>query len=344
MVVFTKTLLIMLVLFAFMIPGYALKKLKLLGSNTSLVLSNILLYVCQPALFINAFCVFSQDDWQFFREIEPAKLVANFSIVIVISLFAFFAVFGLCKLVFIKSKDKDTANVYTFLAMFANSGFMGVPFVEMFTDGNSLAVMYLMVFNIVFNVLCWTLGVALISKERKNISFKRVILNPSIIATVVSLLLFFIPQINLFMIPQLQDLQLIPKYLSQMSAPLSMMIVGVRLADMSIGELFADKGNYLSATLRLIVAPLLTLAIGLVTYLVITSLGGTFASDEQYLILAPIIAMSMAPASIVVALSERFGGNTQKATSSFVFSSILSIIIVPLLMLLVTTVLGCVVN
>ena len=72
---------------------------------------------------------------------------------------------ALCKLIFIKSKDKSKTNVYSFIAVFSNCGFFGIPFVEMFTDGNPLATMYVMVFNVVFTILCWTVGVVLITLE-----------------------------------------------------------------------------------------------------------------------------------------------------------------------------------
>ena len=52
--IFLKVLLIMAVMFAFMVPGFALKKLKLFGEGTTFALSNLLLYVCQPALAIKA--------------------------------------------------------------------------------------------------------------------------------------------------------------------------------------------------------------------------------------------------------------------------------------------------
>ena len=60
--IYLKVLLIMVVFSAFAVPGFALKKLKMIGEGGTLTLSNILLYVCQPALAIKAICVFSKED------------------------------------------------------------------------------------------------------------------------------------------------------------------------------------------------------------------------------------------------------------------------------------------
>ena len=55
--IITKVCLIMLVLFAFAIPGFALKKTKLVSGESLLSLANILLYVCQPMLSVKAFAI-----------------------------------------------------------------------------------------------------------------------------------------------------------------------------------------------------------------------------------------------------------------------------------------------
>ena len=63
--IYLKVLLIMTVFVAFALPGFALRKLKMIGDGGTLTLSNLLLYVCQPALAIKAFCVFSKEDFRY---------------------------------------------------------------------------------------------------------------------------------------------------------------------------------------------------------------------------------------------------------------------------------------
>ncbi len=332
--VFLKTITIMAVFSAFAVPGFILKKCKMIGDGGMLSLSNVLLYVCQPALAIKAFCVFDADDWQIIQSIETPLLLKNFGIAAAISVLAIGLVFGLCKLVFIKSKDRRAADVYSFIAVFSNCGFFGIPFVEMFTDGNPLAVMYIMVFNVFFNLLVWTLGVYLLTGNLKEIRVKKLVLNPAVFANFVALLLFFVPQINIFMMDGVKEFRIFPQYLAYMTAPLSMIIVGVRLAETPVKELFCIKGVYVAGALRLIAAPLVTLAICLPFRLLIS--GET--PFEEYVCLAPIIAMAMSPAASVVAMAERFDGDKKTATSAFVTNTLLSIVTIPLLMTFVTAV------
>ena len=128
--IYLKVLLIMAVLFAFMIPGFALKKLKMMGEGATLTLSNLLLYVCQPALAIKAFCVFTKEDWETVSAVNKLDLLANFGLVAAISAIGILLMFALCKLIFLKSKNKKVTNVYSFVAVFSNSGFLGIPFLR----------------------------------------------------------------------------------------------------------------------------------------------------------------------------------------------------------------------
>ncbi len=333
--VYLKTLIIMTVLIAFTVPGFLLRKLKLLNEKSSSTISNILLYVCQPALAIDAFCVYSQEDWQVIQNISKVVLFGNFGIIIAISMLSMLIIFLICKLVFLKSKEKNTSNIYTFIAIFSNCGFLGVPFVKMFTGSNPLAVMYIMVFNIIFIITSWTLGVTLITGNIHEIRLKKIICNPSIIAVVIAIIMFFIPQINIFMIDGVKDLQIFPQYLSYMNAPLSMMIVGIRLAELSPTQIFCKIGVYISGFLRLIIAPLITFSVALIFYLILKNTKGSLSIGEEYIILSPVIAMAMSPAASVVAMAERFNGDKDTATAAFVTNTLLSIITIPIIISIV---------
>lgn len=325
--VFVKVLLIMAVLLAFIIPGFLLKKFNFLDEKASVSLSNILLFVCQPALMIDAFCVFSTDNWQRISSIGTTKLLSNFGIVAMISLLAMLAVFAFSKLIFIKSKNSNK-NIYTFIAIFSNCGFLGIPFVKMFTDGDPLAVMYVAVFNVIFVVLLWTLGVVLITGDAHEIKIKKIVCNPSIICTFIALLLFFVPQSNVFMIDELKDLQILPQYLSYMNAPLSMIIVGIRLASIRPKTLFCSGEIYVASLLRLFVAPLVTFGVALLAFLCfgqdVMDMGG------EYVFLAPVVAMAMSPAASIVAISERYGADTNQATAAFLNGTLISVVVIPL--------------
>ncbi len=333
--IYFKVLLIMGVLFAFALPGFALKKLNLLGERAAFTLSNILLYVCQPALAISSFCALSREQWARISDLPPLQLLKNFGVVAAIAFFAMILTYGLCKLIFLKSVNRKKTDVYSFIAVFSNCGFLGVPFTEMLTDGDPLAVMYVMVFNIVFTFLCWTLGVVLITGSFKEIRLKKLICNPAIISNFIAMLLFFVPQINFFMFERLTDLQIFPRYLSHMTAPLSMIIVGIRLAECKPKELFCKGGIYLAGALRLIVAPFVALGVSVAFfYMAGSAVSGDFA------FIAPVIAMAMSPAASVVAMAERFDGDKKTAADAFITNTVLSVPVIPLTVSAVVAIFG----
>lgn len=326
---YLKTLIIMLVLSAFIVPGFILRKIKMLSADSTESLSAILLYVCQPMLIINSLCVFDKEQWAVISAMSKVDLLGDFAIVMAVSTVAFLLLFGICKLIFIKYQNKTAAGVYSFITLFSNCGFIGVPFIEMFSDHDPLASVYVMVFNIVFCVFSWTVGVYFITGNRKEISFKKVILNPTIVASVIALLLFFVPEINFFMFEEVEEIQVFPKYLAYTTTPISMLIVGIRIADMSVRDIFAKPAAYFSGALRLLLAPAVTLCVALAFFAVVKAIDPA-AVARDYAFLAPIISMAMSPAASVVAMSTRFKGDTALAATTFVTATLISIIVIPL--------------
>ncbi|MGN0822326.1 MAG: AEC family transporter [Candidatus Gallimonas sp.] len=323
--IIVKVLIIMLVLIAFAIPGFLLRKANLVRPESMLSLVNILLYLCQPMLTIKAFAV------------DPlpcsGAVLLNFLYVLLLSLAAILLTFGAAKLVFSfmkKPEERKARDVLVFIGTFSNCAFVGIPFVDMFTDGNREAMMYVIVFTAAFNLLLWTLGAYLITQDRSQISLKKAFLNPCTIGTAAGLLLFCVPQINIFNMPAVSELQQIVVYTGNMTAPLSMMIVGIRLAEISPRKLFCDGRIYLASAVRL------ALSFGL-TYLMILPfrLTGLFA-ENPYVLLAPVIAMAMPPAASVVAFAEKFDGEKDLAAAAYTTGTLLSVATLPFALLLIS--------
>ena len=323
--IIVKVLLIMLVLFAFAVPGFILKKTNLVKADSLYSISNILLCFAQPMLIIQAFAV---------DPIAPSgETLLNFLWVFLFSVAAIFLTFFAAKLCFLFMKgdeQRQKRDILVFIGTFSNCAFVGIPFVEMFTGGDSEAMMYVTVFTVAFNLLLWTLGAYLITQDKKQISVKKAILNPCTIASIVGFVLFLVPQINIFNMDAVKELQQIVIYGGGMTAPLSMMVVGVRIAELSPKQLFCDKFIYLSAFVRLILSAALT-------YLLILpfKLTGVFA-DTPYVLLAPVIAMAMPPAASVVAFAEKLDGDRVFSAAAFSTGTILSIITLPVAMLLIS--------
>ena len=320
-----KVLLIMLVLFAFAVPGFILRKTGLVKSDSLYSISNILLCFAQPMLIIQAFAV---------DPIAPTgETLLNFLWVFLFSVAAILLTFGASKLVFLFMKGEEQRrrrDLLVFVGTFSNCAFVGIPFVDMFTGGDSEAMMYITVFTVAFNLLLWTLGAYLITQDKKQISLKKALLNPCTIGSVIGFLLFLVPQINIFDMEEVAELQQIVTYGGGMTAPLSMLVVGVRIAELSPKKLFCDRGIYLASLVRLVLSAALT-------YLLLLpfKLTGVFA-DAPYVLLAPVIAMAMPPAASVVAFAEKLDGEKEYAAAAYSTGTLLSIVTLPVAMLLIS--------
>ena len=115
-------------------------------------------------------------------------------------------------------------------------------------------------------------------------------------------------------------------YLGDMTLPLSMIILGVRLADMHPLRLVNDVRVYVVAALKLIVSPLLSLGIMLLVDLAFPL--------NRFVIIALFIIGAMPTASSALNFAEMFGGDRETAAASTLMNTLLCILTIPVLMLL----------
>ena len=111
-----------------------------------------------------------------------------------------------------------------------------------------------------------------------------------------------------------------------MVAPVSMMLTGAELADMSAKTLFADKNVYVAGALRLIVAPIITFGVATAFGFACKSFINPADAARGYVYLAPVIAMAMAPA-------QYYNRPDPLSAASVITDTLLSVVTVPLVMI-----------
>ena len=146
---------------------------------------------------------------------------------------------------------RGRSAVRRFGAAFSNAGFIGIPLVQM-TLGEE-AVFYVASYVAVLNILQWTYGVFIITRDKTQISLRKIVTNPIAVSLAAGLLLFFLP----VRLPE--TVTGIVGTLASMNGPLAMIVLGAYLAQVPSGELFTDKLTYLCAAVRLLLIPVLTL-------------------------------------------------------------------------------------
>lgn len=311
------------------VPGFLFAKLKMFPKNASETISVIVLYGCQPILIITSFqaCAFHPE------------IGINLLITAGIALLVHLLMFALVKILFYKWANEEKTKLVKYLSVFSNCGFMGLPFLQsLFTDASlqSELVIYCAVVLAVFNVLNWTFGVYILTGEKKEISAKKVLLNPVIVAVAISLILFFVMQKPLVEIAPVGSVgyKILTKlmnslnFLSNMVTPLSMFVIGVRLANVDIKALVTNKWAYASTATKLIVMSLVTTF--LVAFLPI-------ANTIKYTV---FFLFSMPSATSSAMMAVQYGKDSDFASIGVVLSTICSIATLPLLYLFMNSVLG----
>lgn len=310
--IFISTLIAVGVLLLTAVPGYLFIKKKMVEERCIADFSKLLLYVCQSALVIYTFAgtEFSPDRLASLGKFAIATLLIH----AVMLLGAF--------LVLRRKYDTAGARISTIAVSFANAGFFGIPIIEaIMGDAASGLIVYTTVYSLVMNLLGWTVGSGIISRSRKYISVKKLFVNPYMISTIVAIPLFvFSPEVP----SQIMNMITI---LGKATSPLSMMIIGMRLATVEVKKLFCDVRVYLTAAAKLVVMPLIAFA--LIYFFPIDS-----AAKATF-----FIVTACPSASIVLNFSELIGEGQKEAVSSVLMSTILSIVTLPLLMLLLSFIL-----
>ena len=309
---FLSTLISVVVLVVVAVPGFLLRKTHILPSGSASVLAALLLFVAQPFLMISSvlnkpFEVSMLDEFGW---------IALFAIVLQL------AVYLIARLVFSGCKEEATRRACVACSYLGNVGFMGIPVMQMLFPGNSDLILYTVIYNIVFNAMAWTLGVYAVTGDRRKVRPLKILLNPPTIAVLVALPFFFCN----VTIPE--DVLTPIGYLGDMTLPLSMLILGIRLADMPVRAMFCNLRVYVVAAVKLVVCPLLSFGV--------LMLVGLLVPVSPYVIIALFVIAAMPSASSALNFAEMYGGDCETAAAATLTNTLLCVLTIPVLMLLCT--------
>lgn len=329
MITFADVLITVIFLLILTVPGVLFAKLKLLPKKADAVLSVIVLYCCQPILNIVCFqgCSLNQ------------KIALNMLWVVGLAFLVHFLLFLFLKILFAKKSVDERIGIVKYSSAFSTCGGMGVPFLQLlFSDGAMQAevLVYCAVVIAVFNILNWTVGVYFITGDKKQISLKKVLLNPAIISVFIGLLLFLIlqkPIVELavagtFWHKVLEKLMKSLHYISDMITPLAMFMIGIKLADIDLKYIFKNGYIFLASAIKLLLMPVLTIAI--VAFLPISK-------SVQYTLFF-VLAMPCASSGAMMAV--KYGKDGEFASACVLVSTILCALTIPITYLLMSFMAG----
>ena len=305
--IFRIALISVAVLLLAAVPGYILMKKRMIDEACISGFSKVLLYVCQPCLAVYTFTSSSLS----------AEKLLEVGIFALLSAAIFIIVLGGAYLVLRKKCEKPIFRIITIATSFSNCAFFGIPIIEaLLPESASELIIFTTVFAVVMNIIGWTLGAAIISRDTKYISAKKIFLNPAVIGMAVALVIF------VFSIPIEGDLQSMIITTGRMCTPLSMLIMGMRLATMEIKSLWSDPKVYATIAVKQIVMPL-------VGFLLVYFLPISADTKQTFFIIC-----ACPVASVVLNFAEIVGEGQREAAKMLLLGTLLSIITLPPMMLL----------
>ncbi len=298
------------VLVAYAIPGFLLRRKKLMTDQGLDGMSNLLIFVCQPMLTLSSFQA---------KGYEPG-LLGGLGIMAVLAFVTQLGMFFVVRPIFARYNRTDAQKgVYVFASVLGNCGFMGIPLLKSLFPGNADVILYAAVYILIFNMITWTMGIYMLTGNAGYVKLRYAVLNPPVLMLAVALPLFFL-NINLAEhVPSVADAV---NVLGAMTTPLSMLIMGSRLADMPVKDLLSDSAVYMGSAIKLLLMPALVWALVLLLPI------------PQLLKTVLVLISAMPSGASVAAYAQKFKGDVYAASKILLVCTLLSIITLPLVSLL----------
>ena len=294
-----------LTMLAFMVMGYALVKLKLASPEHGRSLSSVLVYLAMPGLLVASF-----QEMEYSPE-NAKKLFLFFAVSLGVHLLMFLITW----LMFGRKFNDGKYRILSIASCMGNVGFFGQPVIRALFPDSPLALCYCVMIAASMNILIFTIGEFMISRQRKYITLKRVVFNPTIFVLLFVIPMYFL-RIRLPLVPYN-----VAASLRSLSAPLCMLVLGFRLASMRPSDVFCQPFGYLAGLLKLIVFPLIAYAV-------------TLALPVDRLFRMTMLITAGTPcASVILSLAEVHNCEQDKAAYSVLMTTILCVVSLPLLAL-----------
>ncbi|MCQ2508759.1 MAG: AEC family transporter, partial [Dorea sp.] len=214
--------------------------------------------------------------------------------------------------------EKKQSGTYMVMTIFSNIGFMGYPIVAALYGSG--AVLLASLFAIPYNILIYSFGVALMSQD-ENASLKdylsiKKIINIGFVASMITLV------IVIFQIHVPAVIGTTVQHLGNMAVPLSMLVIGTSLAKMEMKELFTDFKLIAFSLIRLIVMPLIFVAVI-----------RQFVTNPVILGVC-MIELAVPVGSMVALLAKEYDGDAMLAAKSVTLTTVLSVVTIPIVAML----------
>lgn len=285
-------------LFSLMLLGALLKRMGIITGEGKKVLADLVIYVTLPCSIIKSFEM----------EFSTAILKSCAEILIISCLIQ--AGCYLLNLFLYRGVDERRKKVLMYATMTSNAGILGNPIAEGIFG--SMGLLYASIYLIPQRTVMWSLGMSYFteSPDRKTL-LKKVATHPCILAVAVGFVLLLCQyRLSGFVGATVHSL-------SNANTAMSMIFVGTVLAEADPKKMLSPLIAYYSV-IRLALIPALIWV------------GCSLAGSQKLVADVSVVLAGMPAASVTAILASKYGGDETFATQCVVFTTLLSMITVPL--------------
>ena len=304
-----ESLISLSMIFIMIVPGLVLGRRNVITEEQSLGLTGIVTNLTWPCLVIDAM----QIPFSF-------EVLKSCGYITVIMLGIFIISWLISQLpVKITGMDKEHSYLFTFMIMFANTGFMGLPIINAVYGQD--ATFYASIAEMVNDILIFSIGIMFIQKaagKQEGLNVKD-LFTPGMVGVLVGFALFLL---NVELPGFLGDsINLI----GSATTPITMIAIGMQIGRMKIKDVFSGSTIYIMSFVKLLLLP----AIAYLIFFVILG-------DKS--MLANVVVMDFAmPAAMCTAIfSQQYGADYRFAGKGVLISTLFSIITIPLFTILLS--------
>ena len=286
-----------LMMFLLVAIGFFVRKKEIIGGTARKQMVNFCLYITLPFNIFHSFHM----KWEW-------SMLAEFGIVLLLSV-GYNVISIIVSYCCYRKTDNARQKPLRYGTIVSNGGFLGNPVIEAIYGSEGL--FYASVFMLPVRIVMWSIGTSIFLKDNRENLLKKVLTHPCVAAIYLGILSMIIG----IQYPEFLDNTITG--ISNCNTPLSMMLIGMMLAEMNPFGII-DKTMVFYTMLRLVGIP--AIIFGVTALLPISSL-----------LRGITVVIAAMPAPITTALlSSKYNGNEEYATAMIFVTTLLSLFTLPI--------------
>lgn len=302
----------MIILFMLMLIGVILRKKKIFTDEGSRVVSAIVVNVANPCLILSA--SINKEN-----VVEGRALFFVAGLALLVYVFLVIISFVVIRILRI---EENSSGTYKVMTVFSNIGFMGFPLLSAVYGDEAL--LYASFFLIPYNVLIYTWGIRAMKTKasvdttdaNSGIQWSK-IFNIGVVACIVTIIIY----LSRIRVPDFIESTV--SHLSNLTAPLSMLVIGDSIAKMDFKKLLTDKKLIMFAIIKQLMIPIL----------------GVFIAKSfglEYIMVAVVLVMLSTPVgSMTAMLAQQYDGDYELASKGVALTTVMSVATIPIVSMIV---------